>query len=121
MSKLIKAKIDVRKINKDLLFTGEKGTYLDLDIWINDKTDKYGNDVSIEQSVQKNEPKIYIGNGKIKWSSEGSVKSEKTVLDAAKDTVEFKDSLNNNPDEMSDLPFILTIPIALGFLLQFIL
>jgi hypothetical protein len=103
MSTLIKAKIDVKKIRKDLLFTGDKGTYLDVDIWINDKKDKFDNDVSIEQSVKKDEPKIYIGNGKIKWSTEGgSVKSEKTVLDAAKDTAEFRQSLNENDD---DLPF----------------
>lgn len=30
--KLITAKIDVLKINKELLFKGEKGTYLDLTI-----------------------------------------------------------------------------------------
>jgi hypothetical protein len=92
MSKLIKAKIDVKKIHKDLLFTGEKGIYLDLDIWINDKPDKYGNDVSIEQSVEKDADKIYIGNGKIKWSSTG-----KTALDAAAVTVS-----ESNGD---DLPF----------------
>lgn len=31
------------------------------------------------------------------------------------------ESGNNNGDDVSDLPFILTIPIALGFLMQFIL
>lgn len=102
MSKLIKAKIDVKKINKDLLFTGEKGTYLDVDIWINDKPDKYGNDVSIEQQVEKGADKIYIGNGKVKWTTEGgSVKSEKTSLDAAAETVNFKADDKNE----DDLPF----------------
>ena len=64
MGKLINAKIDVTKINKDLLFKGEKGTYLDLTIWINDKPDQFGNDISIEQRTKKDEKKIYLGNGK---------------------------------------------------------
>ena len=64
MNKLINAKIDVKKINKDLLFKGEKGTYLDLTIWINEKPDQYGNDISIEQRTGKGEDKIYLGNGK---------------------------------------------------------
>lgn len=64
MSKLINAKIDVKKINKDLLFKGTKGTYLDLKIWINDNPDQFGNDISIEQRTAKGETKIYLGNGK---------------------------------------------------------
>lgn len=64
MSKLINAKIDVKKIKKELLFKGEKGTYLDLSIWINDKPDQYGNEVSIEQRTAKGENKIYLGNGR---------------------------------------------------------
>lgn len=64
MSKLITAKIDVTKIVKSLLFKGEKGTYLDLIIWINDKPDKVGNDISIQQRTGKDDPKIYIGGGK---------------------------------------------------------
>lgn len=62
--KLITAKIDVTKIVKSKLYTGQKGTYLDLVIWINDEPDQYENDVSIEQKVEKGEAKIYLGNGK---------------------------------------------------------
>jgi hypothetical protein len=64
MSKLLQAKIDVTKIDKNLLFKGQKGTYLDVLIWINDTPDKYGNDCSIEQKVKMGEKKNYIGNGK---------------------------------------------------------
>lgn len=64
MSKLINAKINLDKIKDDLLFVGEKGTYLDLSIWLNDEPDQYGNDVSIQQSTKKDEPKIYLGQGK---------------------------------------------------------
>lgn len=62
--KLITAKIDVTKIVKSKLFTGAKGTYLDLIIWINDEPDQYQYNVSIEQKTDKGEAKIYLGNGK---------------------------------------------------------
>lgn len=42
--------------------------YVNLAIWINDKEDKYGNNVSIQLSSVKekreSEGKVYIGNGK---------------------------------------------------------
>ena len=64
MSKLITASIDVTKIQKELLYKGEKGTYLKLSIWQNDKPDQFGNDFSIQQTTGKDEPKIFLGNGK---------------------------------------------------------
>ena len=64
MNKLITASIDVMKINKSMLITGKKGTYLNLTIWVNDEADKYGNDVSVEQRTEKGAEKIYLGNGK---------------------------------------------------------
>lgn len=51
---IIRAKIDVKKINKDLLFVGQKGTYMDLSLLENrDGTDQYGNDGMIVQDVPK--------------------------------------------------------------------
>ena len=64
MSKLYLAKIDVKKIIKEKLFKGEKGTYLDLFIWVNDEEDQYGNILSIQQATKMGEDKIYLGNGK---------------------------------------------------------
>ncbi len=64
MSKMITAKIDCTKIIKSLLFTGKKGTYLDLIIWINDKPDQYGNEISIQQRTKQGDPKIFLGEGK---------------------------------------------------------
>jgi len=112
MSKLIKAKIDVKKIVKSLLYEGSKCTYLDIDIWINDKPDNYGNDVSIQQYTKKDEPKIYIGSGKT-WkpkettasnpeNNEGKFQKEgKATTSSMSDP---KDLPGNN-DELSDLPF----------------
>jgi hypothetical protein len=50
----IAIKIDVTKINKDHLFRGEKGTYLDLVMRENkDGPGKYGDDGFVAQSVSK--------------------------------------------------------------------
>ncbi len=48
-------KIDVTKINKDLLFIGAKGKYMDLTLMDNRDggTDQYGNDGFIVQDVGK--------------------------------------------------------------------
>lgn len=64
MNKLITASINLRKVNQDLLIPGEKGKYLNLTIWVNDEKDKYGNNVSVEQRVEKGKDKIYLGNGR---------------------------------------------------------
>ena len=64
MSKLINAKINLNKIKDDLLYVGEKGTYLNLSIWINEgNPDKFGNTISIQQTTKKGEDKIYLGEG----------------------------------------------------------
>lgn len=51
---MITAKIDVTKIDKDRLFKGKSGTYLDVAL-IPTPNDKYGNDYMIVQSVSKEE------------------------------------------------------------------
>lgn len=52
----ISIKIDVTKIQKDRLFKGEKGTYLDLTTFIDTaQEDQYGNHGFISQSVTKEE------------------------------------------------------------------
>jgi hypothetical protein len=109
MSKLLKCKIDVKKINKDLLFVGSKCTYLDIDVWILDKPDQFGNDVSIQQQTGKDEPKIYIGSGKVKEfekkpeskpeNKEGEWRGKKEVK-----SMSNPDELSG-VDELGDLPF----------------
>ena len=50
----VSLKIDVTKIDKERLFRGQKGTYLDLTVFIDvDKEDQYGNNGMITQSVSK--------------------------------------------------------------------
>lgn len=70
MAKLITASIDVTKIDKSKLVKGKKGVYANLIIWVNDEVDQFGNNVSIQQSLTKeeresNKDKIYLGNGKV--------------------------------------------------------
>lgn len=52
----VNVRIDVRKIDKNRLFNGEKGTYLDLSTFIDlDQKDQYGNNGFITESVSKEE------------------------------------------------------------------
>jgi hypothetical protein len=59
-------KIDVTKIEKALLFTGAKGTYMDLTLMDNrDGTDQYGNDGFIVQDVGKEKREAGIKDRKL--------------------------------------------------------
>jgi hypothetical protein len=92
MSKLYLGKINLSKIDKTKIVEGEKGKWMDVTIWVNDQPDKYGNDMSIEQSTGKGDSKIYLGNAKA-WEK----KSEKSGSSLGRTAP---------PDEEpSDLPF----------------
>lgn len=93
MAQLISASIDVTKISKDKLVKGEKGTYLNITIAINDEIDQYGNQAGIYESQSKEEreskaKKNYLGNGKIAWSSEGGSTAKSAPAPAPAPTVE---------------------------------
>lgn len=56
MSKLIKLKIDLTKVDKNRLFTGKTGAkYLDATFFLSDEPDQYGNHGMITQDVTKEE------------------------------------------------------------------
>ncbi len=70
MSKLIAIKIDVTKIEKERLFQGAKGQYLDAVVFVNDEEGQYGDNGMITQSVSKDEREAgvkgnILGNVKI--------------------------------------------------------
>ena len=76
MPRLLSIKLNLDKVNKEKLYKGNKGTYLDVDVWINEEPDAYGNDASAIQSQSKEDrekgiSKNYIGNGKklFGWST----------------------------------------------------
>jgi len=59
-------KIDVTKIDKEALYKGAKGTYLNLVLWPS-KPNEYGNDYMIKQDLgkdRKGEQAPILGNGK---------------------------------------------------------
>lgn len=63
---MITLSIDVNKIDKDRLFKGKKGTYLDL-VLIETPDNKFGNDYLVRQSCKKEEDPRQIpilGNAK---------------------------------------------------------
>jgi single-stranded DNA-binding protein len=74
----ISLKIDVSKIDKNRLFNGAKGTYLDATVFIDiDQKDQYENNGMITQSVSKEEKAQNIrgnilGNCKVFWNEAGS-------------------------------------------------
>lgn len=100
---MILAKIDVKKILKQHLFVGAKGTYLDLCLKENkDGPDAYGNDGMIVQEVSKEareagERGPIIGNYKIKGQKPASAKKSSLPqrplpdpdLDAPEDDIGF--------------------------------
>lgn len=78
MSKVgVSLKIDVSKIDKNRLFKGAKGTYLDATVFIDlDQLDQYGNSGMITQDVSKEEKQqqvkgAILGNCKVFWSENG--------------------------------------------------
>jgi len=73
----VSVSIDVTKIDKDRLFKGQKGVYLDLTTFIDtESVDKYDNHGFISQSTTKEEREQGIrapilGNCKVFFKSEG--------------------------------------------------
>lgn len=69
----IALKIDVTKLDKSRFFTGARGTYVDLTLFIDtDNPSQYGDHGGITQSLTKEERanglKLpYVGNGKVFW------------------------------------------------------
>ena len=78
MSKIgVSLKIDVSKIDKNRLFKGQKGVYLDATVFIDtNELDQYGNSGMITQDVKKEEKDqgikgAILGNCKVFWNDAG--------------------------------------------------
>ena len=98
MKKTIALKIDVSKIDKNRLFKGKKGTYLDAILHFDDRQDKYDNNGMIVQSVSKEERDKgvkgeILGNAKLLWSED------------TKETPKSADVPHSFDDMDDDLPF----------------
>ena len=107
MAQLFSASLDVSKISKDKLVKGEKGTYLNLTISINDEADKFGNTLTIieSQTQEEREAKAnrnYLANGKLVWTTEGGSVSKKGSVPATPTPPPAAEPV---VEEGDDLPF----------------
>jgi len=77
----VRLKIDVTKIEKARLFTGQKGTYLDATVFIDvDEKDQYDNNGMITQDISKDEKDngvkgAILGNCQVFWSDQAQSSS----------------------------------------------
>jgi len=55
MTRILRLKLDVTKIDKERLFQGKKGVYLDATVFLNDEQGQYGDNGMITQDVSKEE------------------------------------------------------------------
>jgi len=88
MSKLLYGSIDFTNLlelakagNKAFSKADNGKIYLNLNVWINDEKDKYGNDASMQTSFKDaaKEDKIYFGNLKISEKKENEPILENSV------------------------------------------
>ena len=89
MSELYLGSIDLSKINKEKLYTHTDGRkFLKVSIWVNEQPDSFGNHLSIQQSTQKGEQTIYVGNCK-RRENEQSGSNTNNVPQEATDDLPF--------------------------------
>jgi hypothetical protein len=65
MNKFLLGSLNLSKIPKEKIKEDRNGNkWLDITIWFNEEPDQYGNNLSVQVSAKKDEPKVYIGNAK---------------------------------------------------------
>ena len=107
----ISISIDVTKIDKDRLFKGKKGTYLDLTTFVNlDEKDQYDNNGFISQSQTKEERDAgaphtpILGNVKAFYRDDSN-SHENRQQEYSKGTAEAKAAMAPDGFESEDIPF----------------
>lgn len=101
MSALATVQINLNEIPKELIYNGKKGSYITLQLGINDQTNKFGQNISVtipqsQEDREAKKPKKYIGNGKVFWTD--------GKLTAAEKIEEPVNAADQSPDR-DDLPF----------------
>lgn len=99
--KVISLQIDVTKIDKERIYEGKKGKYLNAVLFLNEETDQYGNNGFISESVSKEEREKGV-KGNILGNAKDLSKGSKKDVDGYP-----KNSQQKNPsyDDSNDLPF----------------
>ena len=114
---ILRIKVDVTKIDKDALFKGTKGTYLDISVLMRSDEDEYGNHGMVVQDLgqerrEAGERGAILGN--CKWTSnpsasvswvegEGPVASQ-AAKPAPAEGGKFEPQLMDD-DDQDDIPF----------------
>ncbi len=104
MPTLIKLKIDVTKLDKNLFFKAKSGAvYADMDFWLNDEDDQYGQCGMIRQDVGAERRKAgekgnILGNGKMLQPRQPAAQAQS----AFKPTAQASPAIE---DEDDDIPF----------------
>ncbi len=69
MSKLFKGSINFSELERlvknahSCVYNSKNGvTYINVNGWLNDEPDKFGNILSVQASTKKDEARIYVGN-----------------------------------------------------------
>lgn len=102
MSALLNLSINVEALPKEKFVKGKKGTYYNFTVSVNDKTNDYGQNVSVFDGQTKEEreagkAKNYLGNGKVVWTDGKILKAEYQE--------QTQEATTNQPEVTDDLPF----------------
>jgi len=90
MKATIALKLDVTKIEKERLFKGKKGTYLDAIVHFDTQPDKYENNGFVVQQISKEERDsgvkgTILGNVKLLWNDNEETQSPEILEDESDD------------------------------------
>jgi len=108
MASIIEVNLNLDKIDKSKIFKGKKGSYLKVNVVLNDELGQYGDNGScyVSQSKEEREgksPKSYLGNPKVVWTNGNNVAT------APRDGAEVGGALGIPPQPAAipddDLPF----------------
>ena len=86
--------IDKNKIKEVKLKSGKTARFYDIEIYLKDEKDQFGNDVSVSIGQTKEEreqkvTKVYLGNGKTVWQSDSPQRSENNSTNETSDDLPF--------------------------------
>lgn len=108
----VSLKIDVTKIDKSKLFKGQKGTYLDAQVFIDiDELDQYGNSGMITQAVsqadrQAGQQGAILGNAKVFWKDQNQAPQQQVGWGQPQHNGQPQPQYNEPPQDFDDdIPF----------------
>jgi len=93
---IVAIKIDVTKIDKARLYEGQKGTYLDAVVFLDQQADQYGNNGMITQSVSKEEREA---------GTKGAILGNVKIISGGQQTQQTQQAAPEPPRNTDGLPF----------------